>query len=616
MNYLFSFPETADKRTLKKCIRELEALDGVKSVKADFRQNQLRVKCDEDTVSEDELLETVKLSCDEAELSPILPPAPQYRFRRFLSWTLALVSVYLSLALRLLLPLPDVLHYPLSAGIVQLLLALAVWSLCAWTLKGSAPVNAFGAPASYTFTALAALCAVLYSIPALIFASARVSAGEQADLKIFFDCAALLPAMMTLGQRVEKRRIQKLSARLPSSEGFGAEADMPRCVKRAYLLGRIMALLSLALALGSTVFWCLRGEALAFAVSCAVCVLSIACPGIPGLSASIVLMRSAALMADGGIRVADARVIEQLASARSILADEVNGLTDGSALCEGCVLTPGTSESTLLSLAASALQNREDSASLAIVARAHELSIPLDPIIEEEGEVGVRALIGETRVMVGDRAFMEKNALDMEAWDEQLDVLEQNGCFGIFVITQGQVKGIIALRSALRNGARKMIADLHRAGLETALLADSSGPVADALAVRVGTDKVIYPTDRELNLRLMAADKNHYLHICGKSSEALSEKELRLNLSGTEDGVARVHCTLEKVPYAILYARRALKNIKRHIWIYILVEAVCLPLAAGVLHGRIDIGLSPLLAALIMLALNCFMLLGREKKTN
>ena len=50
--------------------------------------------------------------------------------------------------------------------------------------------------------------------------------------------------------------------------------------------------------------------------------------------------------------VKDARTVEELAHAQTALIAENGGLTGGAARCEGCVLTPGVSESMLLALAA------------------------------------------------------------------------------------------------------------------------------------------------------------------------------------------------------------------------------------------------------------------------
>ena len=52
--------------------------------------------------------------------------------------------------------------------------------------------------------------------------------------------------------------------------------------------------------------------------------------------------------------------------------------------------------------------------------------------------------------------------------------------------------------------------------------------------------------------------------------------------------------------------------LRRRLAIYVIVELISLPLALGLLHGRLDMSLSPLLASLIMLALNWLMLVGQK----
>lgn len=611
MKYVLSLGPDADRHFLRRAAEALEEMDGVKSVRVNARKSSLQVRVEKDGPDENALraaLDDMKIGAS----SPIPKGAAGAIVRRTLAWMFALFSVYLSLALILPLPLWTVLSYPVSCGIMQMALMLAVWALCAGELKPGARLKESGAPASYVFALLAALCAALYSLPALIGDAARVSRGEAALGRLFFSCAALLPVLMSLGRRTELRQRRRLKACLDVDEGFGKGADLPRCVKLSGHLGAGAAILALLLAISGVIFWRAMGESYAYAVSCALCVLAVACPGVPASSASLCVLRACARLAAMGAKVKDARALEQLGRAGCVLIREKGGLTDGKAEYGGCVLTSGMSEGALLSLAASALQNRKDASSLAIVEQAQRMSIPLDPILEEEGEGGCRALIGDTRVLVGDKLFLEKNALDASAWESRLQELSKQGCYGIFVVTAGQIQGLIGLRSHLREGSASVISKLHAQGIETQLLADSKSEVSQALGVRAGVDKVIYPEDAQMNQRLLGAERFSFLVLSEGEMELPAGKELRVCMSEGAWESARLVCPLSLLPDAVDAARGALSNLRRRLAIYVIVELISLPLALGLLHGRLDMSLSPLLASLIMLALNWLMLVGQK----
>ncbi len=611
MKYVLSLGPEADRHFLRRAAGALEQLDGVKSVRVNARKCSLQVRVEKDGPDEASL----RAALDEMQLDAARPAAKGRAAaiaRRPLAWMFALFGVYLSLALILPLPLWTVLSYPVSCGIAQMALMLAVWALCAGELRPGARLKESGAPASYIFALLAALCAALYSLPALIGDAARVSRGEEALGRLFFSCAALLPVLMSLGRRTQQRQRRHLKARLNVDESFGKGADLPRCVKLAGRLGAGAAILALLLAVSGVIFWRAMGESYAYAVSCALCVLAVACPGVPASAASLCVLRASARLAAMGARVKDAKALEQLGHAGCVLIREKGGLTDGAAEYGGCVLSSGMSEGALLSLAASALQNRSDASSLAIVEQARQMSIPLDPILEEEGEGGCRALIGDTRVLVGDKLFLEKNALDASAWGSRLEELSKQGCYGIFVVTAGQIQGLIGLRSRLRADAARVIGKLHARGVETQLLADSRSEVSQALGMRAGVDKVIYPEDAEMNQRLLGAERFSFLVLSQSEMELPAGKELRVCMTEGAWESARLVCPLSLLPDAVDAARSALSNLRRRLAIYVVAELVSLPLALGLLHGRLDMSLSPLLASLIMLALNCLMLVGQK----
>ena len=574
---------------------------------ARLRGGALRTVCRDDGPTEQEICNT--LLRDNISVIPAGMIDPGIDKRAPVRWLLALAGVYLTLGALWGLPLPEPFSYPLSAGITQMLIMLCVWALCAEYFR---PQNLFSrqnAPDTYAFAVLASLCAALYSVPSLISGAARVSRGETWGTSLFFDCAALLPVVMTLGRDLEARQRRKLAGVLRKDSRDDGEDDKPLLVRRAYRMGRILACAAFLLAAGCAVFWLMKGESAAFAVSCAVCVLALACPGIPGRAASSVMLSGLAALHEQGVRIQSLRTLEKLTEIDSVVMEQNGALYGPDKAVDGCTLTPGISEKTLISLAASALQGKEDAVSRAILAKAAFMDVPLDPLVDREGENAfVRARIGDTRVLVGDYDFMLKNVLDMTVWEDRLTDLARDGCTGLFVATAGRVLGLLALRDVLRPGAESAVGALKAMGLAVSMASDEKTPVTEALAMRAGADRIICRQDAEVSLRLLAAGKEEYLYVRGAQAGPMENKDLTADVSGRGD--APVSTDIEKIPFAVGFAKDAARRAKKRLLYLAIYEIVCLPLAAGLLHGHFVYSLAPLLASPLMLAVNLLMLRG------
>ncbi|MBQ4451505.1 MAG: cation-translocating P-type ATPase [Clostridia bacterium] len=603
--FAFTFPPDVSPEDEKRAVKLLKKQPGV--LGARLRGGLLHASCREGGPEAGVLGEA--LLREGISVLPAEDSMPGFDFRAPVRWLLALAGVYLTLGALWGLPLPRTFSYPVSAGITQMLLTLAVWALCAEYFR---PKNLFSrrnAPDTYAFAILASLCAAVYSVPSLIAGAARMSRGEELRMSLFFDCAALLPVVMTLGRDLERRQRKKLAAILQTPDRSKADEEPPLLVKRAYRAGRILAWAALALAAASAVFWLMKGESAAFAVSCAVCVLALACPGIPGRAASAVLLSALAELHKKGVNIKSMRTLEMLSGIKSAVLEQEGALYGGNKTVEGCALTPDTSERMLFSLAASALQGGEDPVSRAVLARAAFMDIPLDPLVDREGEgANVRALAGETRVLAGDYGFMLKNALDMAAWEDKPAELARDGCTALFVATAGRVKGIIALRDALKPGAKNAVSALKEMGLTVMMASGEKTPVSEELALRAGADSVTYDQDADVTKRLLAAGKEDYLYVRADRAGPMESKTLTADVSGRSD--APVGAAVESIPFAVSFARAAVRRAKKRLWCLAAYEAVCLPLAAGLVHARLGYSLAPLVASPVMLAVNLLMLRG------
>ena len=624
MKQLYALPLKVDKKQLKAALRSLKKQDGVHRVRFNRRKELLSVEFDEAKRSSAEIADML---FDAGVETRALQPSPSKKrtARQVLAWLITLFMLYLTLASRIILPIPEVFSYPLSAGVTQLVLMLAVWTLCAEVFTGgNGPRRRGRAFESFTFAALASLCAAAYSIPALIVAAWKISAGRDVNIELFFDSAALLPTLATLGMAAQRRAVRRTENTfrelgLPLENLSLLNVDQTRKVQKAEKLSRIFTFIALIGALCSLVLWLVFKKDLAFAVKCAVCMLVLACPNIPSRCAPTVIAQGVANCAGNGTPVNNAPVLEQLKDVDTVIFESHDALTRSEAVVHGYVLTDGISSGMLLALAASALQQEEDGVSKAIVSEADKNKLPLDPIMEKDvnEDSDVRALVGDTRVLVGSYDFLVKNALDLRCWEQQVDELTNEGLICVMVATAGAVKGIITLESKLLPRVCETMGELRRMNIETYVMATENTKAARVLAQQVGADKSVFPADAEIAIRLLTADKRKTLYVYGGETPVFDVPGLKMNLSANPLAEAQVRGSLGDMPKVIGIARSTFSSVTKRLRIWLAYELIALPIAAGALQKWLGITVSPLLAAPLMLAMNVLMVYTRKyKKTN
>ena len=624
MKQRYALPLDADKKRLKNAERTLRQLGGVHRVRLFRRKKLLGVEFDEALCSPKELEDALFDAGLEARRLPEVP-SKKRALRQALAWLITLFMLYLTLASRIILPIPAVLSYPLPAGVTQLVLMLAVWALCAEVFTGAGPAKRRGRGfESFTFAALASLCAAAYSIPALIVAAWKISAGVSVNIELFFDSAALLPTLTTLGMAAQRRAVRRTENTfrelgLPLENLSLLNVDETKKVQAAQKLSRIFICLALIGALLTLILWMAFKHDLAFAVKCAVCVLVLACPNIPRRCAPTVIAQGVANCASNGTPVNNAPVLEQLKDVDTVIFESHDALTRSEAAVHGYVLTDGISSGMLLALAASALQQEQDGVSKAIVAQANKEKLPLDPIVEKDvnEDSDVRALVGDTRVLVGSYDFLLKNALDLKHWEQQVDELTNEGLICVMVATAGTVKGIITLESKLLPRVCETMGELRRMNIETYVMATENTKAARVLAQQVGADKSVYPEDAEIAIRLLTADKRKTLYVYGGETPVFDVPGLKMNLSANPLAEAQVRGSLGDMPTVIGIARRSFASVNKRLRIWLVYELIALPIAAGALYNWLGVTISPLLAAPLMLAMNVLMIYTRKfRKVN
>ena len=618
MKQLFIVSGVENRKALQAAAGSVKAMDGVISVRARFRARRMRVRFHPDRITAREIVARLEENGVHAR-AYVNPAGPRFLIRLWTSLLLCLITMYLSLATAWHLPLPRVFSYPLSAGITQLILMIPVWLLCADVIKSRKFEARHRTPGLFRLALLGCLTSAIYSLPALVVSAYHISAGHAYKPEFYFDCAALIPAMIYLGQALEFSAHRRNEAAFIKYVGALPDEDVrlssTRSMRKVTLLSNISMPVILALAVGTAVYWYLTGETLGFSVHTAVCVLVISCPCAPGLAVPAVMMNGMTRAAQRGVPMRSAPTLEKLGKTDTVIAADFHLSTRSHARVQGCVLTPGTSFHQLLSLAASAVQLSSSACARAILDAAGAEKLPLDPLSDyDETNDGVRALIGETRLLVGNFDFLSKNAMDMTGWTEKNDMLADEGCTSIYLAVSGRILGILSLKEELDAEVITALSDLKSMNIEAHLLTPARPRAAEVAMLKAGFASIIHPEDAEMTLRLMKADKKRILGLYDTAECPDLFAGFPLTMAKADADVTPENPDLTHVVTAIKTARASLRLLRRDLLTWLIFDLIGIPIAAGILYRPLGFALSPMLATPLMLKVCTLMLTNHIKK--
>ena len=590
MKRVYEYDPGTEEGALKALVRRLENMDGVGFVRLNTRLNRLCLRFDPSEIDEEEITEAAQLSLTRVTLPP------RTAGRRLLPvWALALAVVYVTLAEKRALPLPAYLR-GLGGSIACLLLLIPLWIMCFDTVRLSARRRHLPA-------ALAAAISLLYSAPALLFAA------QGRDVTLMFDSAALLPAILCTSMRfiaLRNRRLDKLFGGITGSE-FPA-------LTRAKRLGRIAAALGILASLAAFGF-CLAKRDPGTAVFTAVCALTAVCPCLPTLFTLSGYACGRKLLEKYGIRTESPASLQMLSRTDTLVMTAGGILTEGVHSVASVETAEGVTPTQILALAASALQKGSDPVSRALVYEAARQNIPLDPLVHAETDAGLgqRALVGETRVLVGSYEFMLKNAMAPDKWEEVREARLNERTTDLYVASGGRILGFIALTAHLDSKVFAAFAGIKALGIRIIVLPENAESVPREELTNAGVERVIEKEDTNMNLRLYKADKRHMLYLYAEDScPAVFEGTVpRLSLGGDEtaelDGKGLDIMGVENALRAAARVHRTVR-LYRHVW-----ELITLGMLAASFFA-VRLGLYPAQFMIVNLVLGAFAMFARPRR--
>jgi P-type Cu2+ transporter len=375
-----------------------------------------------------------------------------------------------------------------------------------------------------------------------------------------------------------------------------AQASGSRTQALADRAAAILFYVAVASAAITLTFWWFSGDKEHALIRTAT-VLIIACPHALGLAIPLVIAISTSLGAQNGLLVKDRLALEGARNLDMVIFDKTGTLTRGTPALSGIAPAPGNNESDLLAYAAAVEANSEHPLAKAIVAEAkrRKLSTLQAADFEALPGRGARARIDSKSIMIGGSRLLTEGKVTVPP--EVAKVMHpwaSEGKTVLFATAEGQLLGAFALEDEIRPESKEAVAELHRLGLQVAMITGDSKKVADSVAQRIGIDEVaaeVLPADKALAVeRFQAGGKKLAMVGDGvNDAPALATADVGIAIGAGTDvaiesaGIVLVRNDPRDVVGAIELSRATYQKMVQNLVWATAYNLVAIPVAGGLL---------------------------------
>ena len=369
----------------------------------------------------------------------------------------------------------------------------------------------------------------------------------------------------------------------------------------------------MAIALVTAVAWMIATGSVERALTSGVAVLVISCPCALGLATPVAIMVGTGKGAEQGILVKSAEGLENLRSVTTVVLDKTGTVTQGRPKVTDVYPLGETTTEELLCVAASLEKPSEHPLGAAIVEEAVCRNIPLAPVEKFEAVhgKGVRGTIQGVNFLAGNAAMLSDAEVDIGQDAMIADGLAQQGKTPLFFVEDGRLIGIVAVADTVKETSRAAIEGFQRLGLKVVMLTGDNKRTAEAIGKELGLSEVVaevLPADKERQVAALQA-RGEKVAMVGdgiNDAPALARADVGLAIGAGADvaiesaDIVLMKSDLVDAVTAVELSQATIRNVKQNLFWAFFYNAICIPVAAGVLAIWGGPQLSPMLGAAAM----------------
>lgn len=355
--------------------------------------------------------------------------------------------------------------------------------------------------------------------------------------------------------------------------------------------------------------WIIFSGNFAYAISSAICVLIISCPCALGLATPIAIVSSLARGAKAGILVKNPEVLELIKDAKFVAFDKTGTLSKGQISVKSSNL--GEQD---LALIASAENLSEHLISKAIVRYAKQKCIDLQKLNGKFQNVVGQGIIYEdenNQIIVGNEKLLLANEVSLNS-DESKAIKEatNDGSGIILCAINKKIVGFLTLSDELKDEASDVINELTSLNLQSVILSGDDEKVVASIAKKLNVSKYhanMLPEDKFNEIKELT---NHggviFVGDGVNDSPSLKEASVGIAMNSGSDiakgagDIVLIKNDLRGVTGLVRLANATMANIKENLFWAFMYNAICIPVAAGVLYPVFGLLLSPVYGSMAM----------------
>ncbi|MGC3872665.1 heavy metal translocating P-type ATPase [Halomonas sp. GXIMD04776] len=342
-------------------------------------------------------------------------------------------------------------------------------------------------------------------------------------------------------------------------------------------------------------------------------VLIIACPCALGLATPISTMIGVGKAAEHGVLVRSGEALQTASKLTTLVVDKTGTLTEGKPrVTEAEVLEGDTHEA--LGLVAALEQGSEHPLAAALMEYAESQGATAARIDAFESVTG-RGVTAKTRdghfLRLGNAKLLSEAGINLKAGNEIARRLEEQARTVIYLAVDERLTAIFGVSDPLRSDTVAAVKRLQEDGLRIVMLTGDNAHTAAAIAREVGIDDYraeLMPEDKHAEIERRQAN-GEVVGMVGdgiNDAPALARADVGFAIGQGTDvaiesaGITLMRGSLHGIADAIELSRATLSNIKQNLWGAFGYNALCIPIAAGLLYPFTGALLSPVIAGAAM----------------
>lgn len=327
-----------------------------------------------------------------------------------------------------------------------------------------------------------------------------------------------------------------------------------------------------------------------------IAVLVISCPCAMGLATPTALIVGIGRAAKFGIILKGGEALEKAYRLSAIAFDKTGTLTIGKPAVTDVVFLGAMPEREVLSAIGAVETGSEHPLARAVVEKAKQAGAVLEvKNFEAVAGLGVRGMVGERQVAIGNKAFMDTLAIPVALHMSVAEKLQQEAKTVVYAAIDRAPAALIALADTVKPSAAEAIRELKKMGKEIIMITGDNPKTAAAIAGMLGIDRVlaeVLPQQKAEVIKRLQSEGTRVAMVGDgiNDSPALAQADVGIAVgSGTDVAVQTGQVILVKddlrdVATAIQLSGRTIRKVWQNLFWAFIYNVLAIPIAGGALY--------------------------------